>query len=64
MRERLFDKLSDKKDDLITLRDCCEELGDFVENQYKNYQVIKSLIAETIITRSIFRIQKLYQSKN
>ena len=39
--ERLFDKLSDKKDELITLRDCCEELSEFVENQYKNYQVIE-----------------------
>lgn len=43
---RLFENLSDQKDELKSLSDDCKELMEFVESQYANYKVIKEFAQE------------------
>ena len=37
----LFEKLNERKDELQTLRDICEQLSEFVGNQFRDYEEIR-----------------------
>ena len=43
---RLFEKLAEKKDELQTIRDHCEQLSEFVKDQFKDYETIRGFAKE------------------
>jgi len=43
---RLFEKLAEKKDELQTIRDHCEQLSEFVKDQFKDYETIHGFAKE------------------